>query len=117
MSQRADRTSPPLETAEEVRDFYERYPCPPPIDDLLNISASGRILRDGPRSITSFGPTTRTAKTIPSNLHSRLHRGAYRALQSRRVYTQKGDGLASMQSILKMLPSVGPSPDPTIWSQ
>jgi SAM-dependent methyltransferase len=34
MSRREKGTSPPLETAEEVRDFYERYPYPPPIDDL-----------------------------------------------------------------------------------
>ncbi|HTF71322.1 MAG TPA: class I SAM-dependent methyltransferase, partial [Edaphobacter sp.] len=34
MSQRAEYPSPSLEVAEEVRDFYDRYPYPRPIDSL-----------------------------------------------------------------------------------
>ena len=34
MSQRAEHLSPSLDVADEVRDFYDRYPYPPPVDDL-----------------------------------------------------------------------------------
>lgn len=34
MSQRAECLSPSPDIAEEVRDFYDRYPYPPPIDNL-----------------------------------------------------------------------------------
>ena len=34
MSHLAERVSPLLNAADEVREFYERYPYPPPIDDL-----------------------------------------------------------------------------------
>jgi SAM-dependent methyltransferase len=34
MSQRAEYPSPSLDVAEEVRDFYDRYPYPRPIDSL-----------------------------------------------------------------------------------
>jgi SAM-dependent methyltransferase len=34
MSQRAEDPSPPLDVAEEVRNFYDRYPYPRPIDSL-----------------------------------------------------------------------------------
>jgi SAM-dependent methyltransferase len=34
MSHLAERVSPLLNVADEVREFYERYPYPPPIDDL-----------------------------------------------------------------------------------
>ena len=34
MSHLAERPSPSVHVAEEVRDFYERYPYPPPVDDL-----------------------------------------------------------------------------------
>jgi len=34
MSQRAERFSPSLDVADEVRDFYDRYPYPPPVDNL-----------------------------------------------------------------------------------
>ena len=34
MSHLAERLSPSLNVADEVREFYERFPYPPPIDDL-----------------------------------------------------------------------------------
>ena len=34
MSQRAEPLRPSLDVAEEVRDFYDRYPYPPPVDSL-----------------------------------------------------------------------------------
>jgi SAM-dependent methyltransferase len=34
MSEVAERFSPSLDAAEEVRDFYDRYPYPPPVDNL-----------------------------------------------------------------------------------
>jgi len=34
MSQRTEHASPVPDVAEEVRDFYDRYPYPPPVDDL-----------------------------------------------------------------------------------
>jgi SAM-dependent methyltransferase len=34
MSQRAEHLSPSLDVAEVVRDFYDHYPYPPPVDDL-----------------------------------------------------------------------------------
>jgi len=34
MSQRAEYFLPTLDVAEEVRDFYDRYPYPPPVDSL-----------------------------------------------------------------------------------
>src|SRR5947207_13399589 len=34
MGQRADHLSPFRDVAEEVQDFYERYPYPPPADNL-----------------------------------------------------------------------------------
>jgi SAM-dependent methyltransferase len=34
MSQLAEHLSPPLAVAEEVRSFYDRYPYPPPVDNL-----------------------------------------------------------------------------------
>jgi SAM-dependent methyltransferase len=34
MSQRADHPSPYLDVAEQVQDFYDRYPYPPPIESL-----------------------------------------------------------------------------------
>ena len=34
MSHLAERLSPSVNVAEEVRDFYEHYPYPPPVDDL-----------------------------------------------------------------------------------
>ena len=34
MTQPADQLSSPIGVAEEVRDFYDRYPYPPPVDDL-----------------------------------------------------------------------------------
>lgn len=34
MSQSAEYPSPILDVAEEVRDFYDRYPYPPPVDSL-----------------------------------------------------------------------------------
>src|SRR5271156_4965044 len=34
MSQRGEPLPPSLDAAEEVRDFYDRYPYPPPVDNL-----------------------------------------------------------------------------------
>lgn len=34
MSQRAEHPLTPVDLAEEVRDFYDRYPYPPPVDNL-----------------------------------------------------------------------------------
>jgi 2-polyprenyl-3-methyl-5-hydroxy-6-metoxy-1,4-benzoquinol methylase len=34
MSQRAEHLLPLVDVAEEVRDFYDRYPYPPPVDNL-----------------------------------------------------------------------------------
>ena len=34
MSQPAENFSPSLDVADEVRDFYDRYPYPPPVDNL-----------------------------------------------------------------------------------
>ena len=34
MSQRSEQLSPFSDAAEQVRDFYDRYPYPPPVDDL-----------------------------------------------------------------------------------
>jgi hypothetical protein len=34
MSLRAEPVTPLPDVAEEVRDFYDRYPYPPPVDDL-----------------------------------------------------------------------------------
>ena len=34
MSQQTEHLSPSVEVAEEVRDFYDRYPYPPPVDNL-----------------------------------------------------------------------------------
>jgi SAM-dependent methyltransferase len=34
MSQRAEHPLTPVDIAEEVRDFYDRYPYPPPVDNL-----------------------------------------------------------------------------------
>jgi SAM-dependent methyltransferase len=34
MGQQAEKVSPSLDVAEEVRDFYDRYPYPPPVDSL-----------------------------------------------------------------------------------
>ena len=34
MSQPAENLSPSLDVADEVRDFYDRYPYPPPVDNL-----------------------------------------------------------------------------------
>jgi SAM-dependent methyltransferase len=34
MSQMAAQVSPVIDIADQVRDFYERYPYPPPVDDL-----------------------------------------------------------------------------------
>src|SRR5450755_4845120 len=34
MSRPAEHLSPSLDVTEEVRDFYDRYPYPPPVDNL-----------------------------------------------------------------------------------
>jgi SAM-dependent methyltransferase len=34
MDQQAEKVSPSLDVADEVRDFYDRYPYPPPVDSL-----------------------------------------------------------------------------------
>jgi len=34
MNQPAEQISPPVDVSEEVRDFYDRYPYPPPVDNL-----------------------------------------------------------------------------------
>src|SRR5271157_2108329 len=34
MSQPTEQSSPFIDVAEEVRDFYDRYPYPPPVDNL-----------------------------------------------------------------------------------
>jgi SAM-dependent methyltransferase len=34
MSQQAEHPLPPFDIAKEVRDFYDRYPYPPPVDNL-----------------------------------------------------------------------------------
>ena len=45
------------DVAVEVRDFYDRYPYPPPVDNLENTGESGRTLTDAVRTIISSGRT------------------------------------------------------------
>jgi len=51
MSQRAEHFSPSLAIAEEVRDFYDRYPYPRPIDNLENYQ---RLWQDQQRRHADF---------------------------------------------------------------
>src|ERR1035438_5458007 len=51
MSQRAERLSPLLDVAEEVRDFYDRYPYPPPVD---NLEKYRRLWQDPQRRLADY---------------------------------------------------------------
>src|ERR1700676_5125515 len=51
MSRQAEHSSPLLDVADEVRDFYDRYPYPPPINNLEKYQ---RVWQDRERRRADF---------------------------------------------------------------
>jgi hypothetical protein len=66
VSHLAELPSPSPDIAEEVRDFYDRYPNPRPVDSLEQYRRKTRS--DVARITISSGRTDSTGKTIPPSL-------------------------------------------------
>lgn len=59
MSQPADQLAFPVDIAQEVRDFYDRYPYPPPVDDLEKYQQHWRDLQRRRADFHLFWPGRR----------------------------------------------------------
>jgi SAM-dependent methyltransferase len=57
MSQLAEQIAPSLGIADEVRDFYDRYPYPPPVDNLESYRRLWRDRQRGRADYHLFWPT------------------------------------------------------------
>jgi len=63
MSLGAEPVTPLPDVAEEVRDFYDRYPYPPPVDDLEKYRRHWQDRQRRRADYHLFGPTDRIGKT------------------------------------------------------
>jgi hypothetical protein len=61
--------------AGEVRDFYNRYPYPPPVDNLEKYRWLWQDPHGAARIITCFGQPDLIRKTALSSLPAAAHRG------------------------------------------